>query len=157
MKIESILRRSGGTHVTFSAGDRWPWPAGQYHFAPETDDPNAPYVCEVIEEAHIQRLLTMTGSFRMAQDGGVQVQIQRPAATVAPIAPSAQPQTEPTADSPEFIEMVAEVRELTVRALKATINTKPIEVLKSALEAERASGDPRKSWIDVVEAHVGDR
>lgn len=154
MKIESILRRSGGTHVTFSAGDRWPWPAGQYHFKPETDDPNAPHVCEVSDEAHIHRFLSLSDSFRLVLDGGTKMQIQRPAATVTPIQPITQ-QTEPPAEHQVFLEAVAEVRELTVRALKATINTKSTEVLKSALEAEKASDDPRKSWIDVVEAHLG--
>lgn len=167
MKIESIIRRNGGTNVNFAADDRWP--AGHYHFKPESTDPGAPHVCNVEVPEHVNRLLCIPEGYRVAASelGAGIIQPPKQVPTPAPVlAPTPAPadtvsgKTPPQAedepgDHPVFLEDIGKLRETSVRALKATINTYSKELLSAALAAEKGSEDPRKSWIEVVEAHLG--
>lgn len=53
MKIESILRREGGSRITMGGVE--------YHFAPGED---GRHVCEVGDEGHAERLLAIPEGFR---------------------------------------------------------------------------------------------
>lgn len=55
MKIQSIIRRAGGS--TVKLGDK------TYRFTPEND-----HTCEVEDEAHIDRLLSIKEGFREAPE-----------------------------------------------------------------------------------------
>lgn len=59
MLIESIIKRRGGTYIPFGPADN---PEVVYHFAPTVD--GGPHVCEVANEAHIERFLSITEGFR---------------------------------------------------------------------------------------------
>ncbi len=54
MKIESIIKRPGGTRITLGAE--------AYHFQPDWED--GPHIAEVTDPAHIQRLLSISEGFR---------------------------------------------------------------------------------------------
>lgn len=161
MKIESIIRRAGGTKVGFSEEARWP--AGEYHFKPESDATNAPHVCDVTVEEHVNRFLSLSDAYRpAASEIGAKIVQPKPAAPSKPLLETEHVAVVETdagiatiTDIPGGADALAALRETTVRALKGTINTYPKELLQAALAAEKASGDPRKSWIEVVEAHLG--
>jgi len=55
-----------------------------------------------------------------------------------------------------FKNAVQAVLDMPVRDLKAMINVHPREVLTAALVAERATEKPRKGFVEVLEAHLGD-
>lgn len=57
MKIESIIKRLGGTKVPM--GD------ANYHFKPETDVPDAPHVEDVTDESHIARFLSIPEGYKV--------------------------------------------------------------------------------------------
>jgi hypothetical protein len=161
MKIQSILVRAGGTHVTFDENDNWP--AGNYHFKPETNEPGAPHVCEVTDEAHIHRFLSLPESFRVwlgddieqpsgpaKRSSAAGLELTAGGGESGAVVPPKQPEGE---TSPA----VAEIRELSIKDLKGKINTYAKDDLLAALEAEKASTEeaPRKGWIEVIEAHLG--
>lgn len=163
MKIQCLIRRNGGSHVTFEKCERWP--AGHYHFKPESDAYDAPHVATVPEELHQHRLLGMpdvyrivpTGATLKAPDSGsVIVPPKQPETPQTPGAPPppADPTTPPAGVSPERI---AEIRELTIKELKGRVNTFTADELRAALDAEKSRQDdsPRKGWLEVIEAHVG--
>lgn len=57
MLIQSILYRPGGTVVTLG---------GQtYHFIPAAQYPNKPHLCDVTNEAHIARFLSIPEGYRV--------------------------------------------------------------------------------------------
>lgn len=70
MKIESIIKRSGGTVVDMDA------PTRQYHFKPEDGLPHeSPHVAIVTEDTHARMLLRIREGFRLVEgehtdDGG---------------------------------------------------------------------------------------
>lgn len=161
-KIELTIRRAGGTVVEFPV---WPSanmpdkhaPAAKYHFKPETKDPDAPHVAVVSNVVHVERLLSIPG-YRLA-DGEAQ-EIARPGIaneTAQPVA--AEPKTvaaaAPTVKDPKEDPAVKEITLLPIRELKARINTFPIEALTAALALEQANDDPRKGFIEVLQAHLG--
>ena len=145
MKIESIIRRKEGTKVDFDACDRWP--AGSYHFKPETDANDAPHVAEVDVPEHIERFLSISDAYRIAGKAPV----PRPAAAPKPDEVTAVPAT-PSGAS----HGAAAILDMTVRELKASINTLPVADLREAMSLELARTDdtPRKSWVDVIQAHL---
>jgi hypothetical protein len=57
MKIESIAHRQGGTKLTIGNTE--------YHFAERED---GRHVCEVTDEAHADRLLSIKEGFRLIDD-----------------------------------------------------------------------------------------
>lgn len=62
MKIESIIKRTGGTVVDLDA------PTRQYHFKPEDGQPHeAPHVAIVTEASHIAMLLRIREGFRAVE------------------------------------------------------------------------------------------
>ena len=174
MKIRSLLERPNGTEVSFSACDRWP--AGEYHFKPDLSIPGAPHLAEVTEEAHINRFLSLGDSFRVhieepptkpsaplvtnPSDPAGTVAIPAKVDTPADEDPLLKVQKDPastgSAVDPQLAAAASQIRELSVKELKAQINTYPPEQLRAAVEAEKANTEdkPRKSWIDVVEAHL---
>lgn len=74
MYIESLIRRKGGTTVTFTT----PAPTRTYHFAPTKTDPR--HLASVTDEEDIQSLLAIKEGYRIAKP--------QPAAPVAPSASS---------------------------------------------------------------------
>lgn len=65
--IQCVLRRKGGTRVTFGHNL-----VNQktYHFKPiDSDDENSPHVCDVDNEEHADRLLSIRESYRLFREG----------------------------------------------------------------------------------------
>lgn len=165
MLIQCLIEREGGSEVSFSQRDEWP--AGVYHFKPDPARNGSPHVCEVTEPAHVNRLLGITDTYRAVidpskvkkptADAGVMMlppkQPDRPDAQAQEQAPDVADGMAGVEDAPD----VQRVREMSVRDLKSGINQLDDEVLRQALESEKARKDeqPRKSWIAVVEAHLG--
>jgi len=162
MKIQCLIHRQGGTEVTFDQDDRWP--AGRYHFQPETNAPGAPHVAVVDEELHQHRLLSMPDVYRLVLDkqakaptpesGAVVVPPKQPGASQDPPPPVSTGDTTPPAIA---ATRVTEIRDLSIKDLKGKVNTFSADELRAALAAEKARTDesPRKGWIDVVQAHLG--
>lgn len=69
MKIESIIKREGGTRVSLSGTN--------YHFKP---DEEGRHVADVEQEAHVERFLSIPEGYRLA-----------PSAAVAPAKPTKPP------------------------------------------------------------------
>lgn len=61
MKIECILRRTGGTHVEL--------PGKTYHFQPQED---GKHVADVTVEAHIERLISIPEAYRLLRSAAVE-------------------------------------------------------------------------------------
>lgn len=57
MKVESIIRRDGGTKVVLGATE--------YHFAP---DATGKHVCEVKDRAHIARFLSIAEGYQLPDE-----------------------------------------------------------------------------------------
>lgn len=62
MKIECLIKRKGGSVITFGHKPR----EVKYHFKPVSDEIDAPHECEVENPAHVQRLLSITEGYRIA-------------------------------------------------------------------------------------------
>jgi hypothetical protein len=151
MLIECKLKRKGGTKIEFANEDGDV--THNYHFVPRADLPAVPHLAEITEPAHIERLLTLPEAYREFTG---QAPTKRAATITKPAAaPAAEPEPETAiANSP----VVASIRALSVRELKATINTFSPDELRAALQAESADGadKPRTSWIEVIKAHLGE-
>ncbi len=70
MKIECTIKRQGGSRVELGGKT--------YHFIPtDANDPEAPHVAEVTDEAHIKRLLSIDCYRGLGKEGAaVQAQVQ---------------------------------------------------------------------------------
>lgn len=69
LMIECIIRRPGGTQVPFGHNAA---NATVYHFKPENGDLNdlsVPHVCEVTDQTHMARFLTITEGYRLYTPG----------------------------------------------------------------------------------------
>lgn len=164
MKIECLLKREDGTRVTF---DAWPneqfpdvtAPDAEYHFKPvDRKNPRSPHVADVTNEHHAARLLSISTAYRFFDDGSTGAGFERPSV------PAPQPRAAapvivivPDAASPADPAKVAAVRELSVKELKKQINTFDDATLRAALVEEKGNkaDAPRKTWIEVVEAQLG--
>lgn len=96
MKIESIIRRPGGSHIPL-------W-GETYHFVP-TPAPSGPHVAEVNDPEHIGRFLSITEGFRVAKDQAEPAPVPAPksiAPFVAPI-PDPIPVPAPAPQAPPFV------------------------------------------------------
>jgi hypothetical protein len=69
MKIQCILKRTGGSHIELGGTN--------YHFAPQED---GRHIAEVTDEAHISRFLSIPEAYRVVADAPV-----APALAAAPI------------------------------------------------------------------------
>jgi hypothetical protein len=87
MKIESIIRRRGGTVITFGKD--------AYHFKPEAKD--GPHFADVSKEAHAERLLAIPEGFRKAQAAAKAPAPASEPAAAPPVAPPAAPAPEASA------------------------------------------------------------
>lgn len=164
MKIECIPKREDGTRVHF---DEWPneqfpdakAPEIEYHFKPvDQKNPRSPHVAEVENEHHIARLLSISHAYRYFDDGSGSG-FQMP--TVAAPVPQTNVVPLKTAPKPEagFDQAkVDAVRALSVKDLKKQINGFDDVTLRAALkiEQDRTDDAPRKTWIEVVEAQLGE-
>lgn len=151
MRIELKLHREGGSHVEFPASGESP--ARKYHFAPTETDPR--HICDVDVPAHIQRLLSIEG-YQLADVEPAP--LVKPTAVPSPVPEQENGEKEPDPPPPppaENLERVAELRGLSVRDLKAQINTFSDDELRAALTLEEADDKPRASWLAVVKAHLG--
>lgn len=76
MKIECKLKRQGGSHVTLGTTN--------YHFAPDADDA---HVCDVTDEAHQDRFLSIPEGYRLYRKGQVAATIAQwqPKPVAAPV------------------------------------------------------------------------
>lgn len=77
MKIECKLKREGGTHVELGSN--------KYHFAPDADNV---HVCDVADEAHQDRFLSITEGYRLYRKGQAAATIEQaqPKPVAAPVA-----------------------------------------------------------------------
>lgn len=66
MKIESLIKRKGGTVVEMDA------PTRTYRFAPESGNHEDPHVADVEEQGHIRALLRIREGFRVLEGEGLQ-------------------------------------------------------------------------------------
>lgn len=73
MLIECIIQRAGGTEVVFGSGRK----AVNYHFKP---DDEGRHVCDVEDEAHIERFLSITEGYE--EVGAERVEVEQEAAPV---------------------------------------------------------------------------
>lgn len=62
MKIECLIKRKGGSVITFGHKPR----EVKYHFKPESDVLDMPHECEVENPVHVQRLLGIPEAYRIA-------------------------------------------------------------------------------------------
>lgn len=177
MLIETLNKKKGGTKHSFPA---WPTenvpnktaPAATYHFKPTADhaeDEDAPHVCDVKNRVHADRFLESPG-FRVVfadEDTDLSQAPPKPAISGAPpVIEKAADTTEPVMQAPPALAAapaptgnakVEEIRLLSVRDLKAKINTFSVDDLTAARAAEAAVKDepPRKTWLEVVDAFLG--
>lgn len=161
VKIECIIKRVGGSRVNFDAWpnenmpESAPAPAADYHFkALDKNDPQSPHVAEVTEPVHIARLLSLSHCYRVhLDDGESPSEFTQP---VVPVKPRAKPAPPPPPAGVDTARVDA-LRALSVKDLKKSINTFDEPTLRAALAAEQERKDdkPRATWIEVVEAHLG--
>lgn len=71
MKIESLIKRKGGTVVEMAA------PTRTYRFAPESGNHEDPHVADVEEQGHIRALLRIREGFRVLEGEGLQEEEQQ--------------------------------------------------------------------------------
>jgi hypothetical protein len=72
MKIECKLKRNGGSEIQLGEAT--------YKFVPvDTDDETSAHVCEVEDEAHIERLLSITEAYRIHRKPGEAAKPAKPA------------------------------------------------------------------------------
>lgn len=151
MQIECKLKRRGGTKIQFTNEDGDV--THHYHFVPRPDLPGEPHMAEIDEQAHVERFLSMPEGYR---EHTATAPAKRAVPIAKPVSPGAAPA--PAADPAQETDAVSTIRALSVRELKATINTYAEADLRAALAAEAAEqGDkPRSSWMDVIKAHLGE-
>lgn len=65
--IQCLLRRKGGTKVAFGNNEAT---KTTYHFEPISDDENAPHVCNVANDEHANRFLSITEAYRLYRGDG---------------------------------------------------------------------------------------
>ncbi len=83
MKIESVLKRAGGTKVELDGVE--------YHFAPQED---GCHVAEVVKRAHIDRFLAIPEGYRLylpEEDGQEAAPVAPVVAEVAPVVATVAP------------------------------------------------------------------
>lgn len=159
VKIELTIRRKGGSVVEFPAqGDA---PAASYHFKPATNDPDGPHIATVANEAHVKRLLSID-AYRLVMDTAAPAPTlpQTPGGSGVPPKATEGDQTPPPggaggAKDEKPTEVVAAILELSLRDLKAKINTFAEADLRAALAFEQKNPDGRKGFIEAVTAHLG--
>ena len=62
MKVESLIKRKGGSVIEFG----YPPKVTKFHFKPESDDIDAPHVCEIPDGSpYLGRLLAITEGYRV--------------------------------------------------------------------------------------------
>ena len=62
MKVESLIKRKGGSVIEFG----YPPKVTKFHFKPESDDIDAPHVCEITDGSpYLGRLLAITEGYRV--------------------------------------------------------------------------------------------
>lgn len=66
MKIESLIKRKGGSVIEMDAPNR------SYHFAPASGNHEDPHVADVEEQSHIRALLRIREGFRVLEGEGLQ-------------------------------------------------------------------------------------
>ena len=66
MKIESLIKRKGGSVIQMDA------PTRSYHFAPETGNHEDPHVADVEEQSHVRALLRIREGYRVMEGEEVQ-------------------------------------------------------------------------------------
>lgn len=71
MKIESLIKRKGGTVVEMDA------PTRTYRFSPESGNHEDPHVADVEEQGHIRALLRIREGFRVMGGEGLQEEEQQ--------------------------------------------------------------------------------
>lgn len=85
MKIESIIRRAEGSTVVLGTNS--------YHFTPGED---GRHVCEVEDEAHIDRLLSIKEGFREVETGDQNgAPVSKPAPDPAAVVKKAEGEAKP--------------------------------------------------------------
>lgn len=134
MKVESKIKRKGGSHVDMGDGT-------EYHFKPEDGRHESPHVALVPVKAHLKRLLSIEGYDLFEPDA-------EPAPEPAPV-PNRVPVPDPTPQpqpAPEPAPMpLAHMTETDLRALyEAELGKKPhhragVEKLIEEIEAHRAA------------------
>lgn len=86
MKVESLIKRKGGSVIEFG----FPPKVTKFHFKPESDDFDAPHVCDVPDNSpYLGKLLAVTEGFRIfgADDDETQEQVAAdPYAVASPYA-----------------------------------------------------------------------
>lgn len=149
MQIECLIRRPGGTTVEFSASGAAP--AAVYRFAPlDASVADSPHVATVEHAAHVERLVSIVGGYR-AVGAATPAMLPLPRAAALPAAP--------IADGAEArVSTISAIRDLSVRDLKARINTLDRDDLRAALAAATADthDPPSKGWVETIVAHLGD-
>ncbi|MCW2275138.1 hypothetical protein GJ654_10415 [Rhodoblastus acidophilus] len=140
MKIESIIRRAGGSHIPL-------W-GETYHFVP-TPAPSGPHIADVTNPEHIGRFLSITEGFRVAKDQGEAAPAPAPksiAPVLAPAAPAQAPQAPPAAEAPGHTDLM-----LSPEALAAALAAEDAKIDKPQAQDDTGAPDPQGDKWDQME------
>lgn len=145
-------------------------PDTTYYFKPrDPNDENSEHVCLVENAAHIQRLLSISEGYYIAEDQAADDSVARPAA--APVAaPKVTGGTEAQAlaDVPHGTstasgdaevevdtEAVGKLLALPLKEFKEAIKTAPSPLLREALATEKAKGeDERPTYVKALDGQL---
>lgn len=136
IKIESIIKRDPPTHITL----------GNKHYQFEVDE-HGRHVCELTDQAHIARLLSISEGYRLALDGAEPAPVEVPqpiAAHDLPTAATFQPSLDDDEDEGPEVLLGSDVHP----AVIDIGNGKTVQLGEVVQEAFEASGFTLRQWND---------
>lgn len=152
MKLVSKVFRPGGS-VHELDGKRYHFKELNAAADSKHDNPGIPHVCDVKDTAARDRFIETGGFTIYDEDSGAAGDpvIARP--------PGGKHggTGDGTGDGGAEVsaEKVAELRDLSIAALKESIGTYTDDELAAALEAEQADTKPRAGFVEAIKAHLG--
>jgi len=126
MRIESILRRPGGTRVTLDGVE--------YHFVPDAEGRE---FCDVSNPEHVKILLAIQEGYRAAEASKTADLPKMELTTVEPLAPAEEAPTEevPATEAPATDDRDYWVEQYQARFGRKPHGKWPIERIRAELEA----------------------
>lgn len=136
IKIESIIKRDPPTHITL----------GNKHYQFEVDE-HGRHVCELTDQAHIARLLSISEGYRLALDGAEPAPVEVPqpiAAHDLPTAATFQPSLDDDEDEGPETLLGSDVHP----AVIDIGDGKTVQLGEVVQQAFAASGMSMREWND---------
>lgn len=134
MLIESLFKRP---NAPVNLGGR------DYFFRPLDNNPESPHVCDVEDEAHAQRLLSITEGYRPFE--------------VVPLARSAPPAAPAPDLTPDVLERVTAILSANVPDIRNTVPAiTDVPLLHALLQTEsaRSTPPPRGTVVKLIEERI---